>query len=401
MKKSQILAALALAFALGVVAPVAGTYATPQARVDTGDTAVKSATNDNLKSAVNYVTSKPTYKAFATYAEALEAASVKGIKDVTAANTGVTEALKNFAGSSTTGGNTVAALIANIGNLRSAVGTDYDKYVALYEAVNSNVTEIGTTAALNKVKAAMNGLGYTFNIEDTDTFNTDSTQNPDTNVVAQAKALIDANDKVEDYNDYMSAVAAVKTAEATRDAFNGLQGALKNANLGLTKDQIKKVNDANSISDLKAVVPADNTAWSNVAQQITKIEDAIKNENGTTNTQRYALLDSATDPKGLLQLMQIATDNEDLTYAELISAAPIIPTDPVDPEKPGEGDDNNQDGEGDGKGDGATTPDTGVIANSEATATSTASIMAGIATALTAAGVGVVAFRNIRRNKKA
>ncbi len=73
----------------------------------------------------------------------------------------------------------------------------------------------------------MNGLGYTFNIEDTDTFNTDSTQNPDTNVVAQAKALIDANDKVEDYNDYMSAVAAVKTAEATRDAFNGLQGALK------------------------------------------------------------------------------------------------------------------------------------------------------------------------------
>lgn len=397
MKKSQILAALALAFALGVVAPVAGTYATPQARVDTGDTAVKSATNDNLKSAVNYVTSKPTYKAFATLTAAKDAAyDSKGtlkVEDVTNANTALTTALGKFDGASTTAGNTIAALNSNIANLKSAIGTtDYEKYVDLYEAVNADDDKIGSEAAMKGVKEAMEALGYTFNLEDTDTF---------ASVKTAAEAAINGKLGAGSYTKYTGAVKAIIDAEATRGVFNGLQDALKNENLGLTKTQLKNVNEATSIATLNNITPAGAVNWASVASQITKIENAIKNENGTTNTQRYALLDSATDPKGLLQLMQIATDNEDLTYAELISAAPIIPTDPVAPEKPGEGDDNNQDGEGDGKGDGATTPDTGVIANSEATATSTASIMAGIATALTAAGVGVVAFRNIRRNKKA
>lgn len=105
MKKSQILAALALAFALGVVAPVAGTYAEEgiMPLVDTGTT-TNAATTDNLKSAVNYVTSDATYQAFAALAEAKAAATAAGVKDVAAANTALTTALADFDNATITGG---------------------------------------------------------------------------------------------------------------------------------------------------------------------------------------------------------------------------------------------------------------------------------------------------------
>ena len=72
------------------------------------------------------------------------------------------------------------------------------------------------------------------------------------------------------------------------------------------------------------------------------------------------------------------------------------------------GDDNNQGNTGDNSQEPAdgdtTTPDKvgnqGVLANAEGNASASAGIMAAVATALTAAGVGVVAFRNARRSSK-
>ena len=45
-------------------------------------------------------------------------------------------------------------------------------------------------------------------------------------------------------------------------------------------------------------------------------------------------------------------------------------------------------------------PDTGILSNTEASASTTLAMVAGIATALTAAGAGVVAYRNARRSSR-
>ncbi len=383
MKKAQILSAITLAFALGVVAPVAGVYAEDgiMPLVDTGTTTEKSATNDNLKSAVNYVTSNATYKAFATWTEAKEAATATGIKEVTAANTAVTGALANFDGSSVTRGNTVAALNSNIASLKSAIGSNYNKYVALYNAMNADASKIGSEAAINGVASAMKALGYTFNIEENDTFD---------DVKTAATEAIDNDADVKNYSVYSGAIAAINDGEATIKAFSDLKTALQNSNLGLSKTDASTVNDAQAIATLTAITPDDATEWAAVATKITDIEAAIKNENGTTNTARYELLDKATDPKGLLQLMQAATGNDDLTYDQLISAASVLPTDPSNP--------SDDDNKGDDDNKTPTTPGTGIVSTAEGSASTTISIVAGLATALTALGAGVVAYRNARRS---
>ena len=339
MKKAQILSAIALAFALGVVAPVAGVYAVDNgaARVATGETAEKVATNDNLKSAVNYVTSNAAYKAFATLAEADEAAVVSGgsatVKETVgtgSANAAVVAALGNFAGSTVTSGDTITALESNVANLKTAVGSDYTKYVALYDAVNADVTKIGSAAAMEAVASAMRDLGYKFEIEDGDTFGSATT---DGSVVKEAKDLIDNNTDVSSYSNYMGAVEAVKAAEDSLKAFGDLKTALENAKLNLTKAQANSVASAETIAVLKTVVigVAGADDWADVATKITAIETAIKNENSTTNAARYALLDNETvGSEGLLQLMRVATGDEDLTYAQLISATPTTPETPDD-----------------------------------------------------------------------
>ena len=47
-----------------------------------------------------------------------------------------------------------------------------------------------------------------------------------------------------------------------------------------------------------------------------------------------------------------------------------------------------------------TTPDTGALFGTEGSASTTVAMVAGIATALTAAGAGVVAYRNARRSSR-
>ncbi len=56
--------------------------------------------------------------------------------------------------------------------------------------------------------------------------------------------------------------------------------------------------------------------------------------------------------------------------------------------------------EDNGKNFGINAPDTGIIMNTEAGATTTVAMVAGVATALTAAGAGVVAYRNARRSTR-
>lgn len=390
MKKSQILAALALAFALGVVAPVAGTYAEEgiMPLVDTGTT-TNAATTDNLKSAVNYVTSDATYQAFAALAEAKAAATAAGVKDVAAANTALTTALADFDNATITGGTTVAALTANTSNLKSAVGANYDKYVELVSAMDADAAKIGSQAAIDGVAVAMQALGYTFNPVKND--KGEYTEAFD-DVKTAAEGVIDGDDKTKDYSVYEAAVKAVSDAEVTAKAFGNYQKALQNSKLGLTKAQAKTVNEANTIAALNGVTPADAANWNAVITKIDAINTAIKNASTQTDAARYDLLANATT--GLLKLMQTATDNDDLTYEQLISAAP---TDPEQPDNKPEDNDNNGDKD-DSKDPSA--PGTGIVGSSEGNAATTVSMVAGLATALTALGAGVVAYRSARRSSE-
>ncbi len=68
-----------------------------------------------------------------------------------------------------------------------------------------------------------------------------------------------------------------------------------------------------------------------------------------------------------------------------------------EPTYPGQGGDDKKE---DKKTDEKTPPNTGVVAESTGTARTTAGVLSAIATALTAAGAGIIAYRNSRRNAK-
>ena len=89
MKKAQILSAIALAFALGVVAPVAATYAEdgimPLA-YDDEETAKTTANVAEVNAAISNIENATEYKAYSALAEAKTAATPAPTKPVDAAD---------------------------------------------------------------------------------------------------------------------------------------------------------------------------------------------------------------------------------------------------------------------------------------------------------------------------
>ena len=386
MKKAQILSAIALAFALGVVAPIAGVYA---ADINVGEIQDK-ASKESLSNAIGNVKNNANYQAYNTLYTAAgadtDANAWKDINETTLMNA-INDALTN-------------------GSKNGIYDVKADLKPADYEAADTLAGAIENAEGVSKLIPEYQALIAAIN----------NTENPATyatlvDLATKAGLAIDDTNEDKDTNNLKDAIKENKTYKA----YEALNTALTNATKAVD-EQAKRIKDlkkalavANDvitptmISEAATVTKGNTTPVANLAalaktattstlgkkyvaliQEVADAEDTLK---GAASTET----DYATAIKNL---------NADFKAATGTDLSLSTPTDPVAPEKPGEGDD-NQGGEGDGKGDGATTPDTGVIANSEATATSTASIMAGIATALTAAGVGVVAFRNIRRNKKA
>ena len=367
MKKAQILSAIALAFALGVVAPIAGVYAADGASTRVGSLGTVETTKSDVNTAIAKAEAVENYGKFLNLYNAVQATVKDGTDVVLPTAKSVTDLITAI--------NDKYAPADDI-TLQGAVNAANDTNVPNYSNWNEIVGLMTKDAGVAENTQRDNLITAVQKVFPTYSAGADATYDSVVTDITTNVAAIKAQ-----YDKYSPLITAVASANAAMKVEGNLRAAL--IAVGESAD---RVNGLTAIADLKTQATG-YPKYTTYASLIEAVAEAKKDVAANTTA------DFATD------ITDINTPYKTLTGKDLADVA--APTDPVDPEKPGEGDDNNQNGEGDGKGDGATTPDTGVIANSEATATSTASIMAGIATALTAAGVGVVAFRNIRRNKKA
>jgi len=419
MKKAQILSAIALAFALGLtaVAPVANTYAqiTPNTATQEQKDAIYEQANEALEAA----------------------ADLDNVSDYT----GLYSAIEGDGG-----------LVAALNKITESELRWFNENLTVPQSVNQYIAQaakyIGTTSS--KLYHQTNGK-YDYiktGVDFSDAELKPIAQFGKVNTLEEAyNALTDASKAVEDNistlknnYDYDATLAeadytVVEKAIANYDAIRSH-----------LSSELTRIDDAyedgtawNFDTKTNDAVIANTTTPANLAQLIKNIDAEAyaaltKNANWvaapTTGVERatdfglaikaakalpkYNFVNGVNEAvKNVEKILSPAaagdpTVNVDYDKAQTYIAAlntaveayvkgkaPVV----VDPSKPGEGE--NQPGDGDGEGeDKPGVADTGVIAAADGTASSTVAIVAGIATALTAAGAGVVAYRNARRAGK-
>lgn len=393
MKKSQVLAALALAFALGLgaVAPTASTYATviypvgtTQEQIDANNLAINSEVNAALKAYgdLEKVAQYDTlYFQIEHTTSGLRKAISDDVKDLLADYNNDTDEFKKAA---------INGLISQLEALENgATGGLYEKNAdGTYKNIKStsNLTQ-ATLKSLSNLSRA-NNL--------TDAYNAARTLR---DTATQNLSILNTN-----YN--TSAAGVVETAInlsngifAGANAFlNELQG--KFAAITSTPDAYANLIKAVSESAYDSLV--NSAAWVNATDAIsgraTRYGLVMQ---AAANLPKYKFVKPLQDAKKEFDKIR-ATDDQDVDYAkakEYIAAFNTAIANYRDGKTTG-GDGSNGNNDGDGNGEGNKAPDTGVLANAEGSASTTVAMVAGIATALTAAGAGVVAYRNARRSTR-
>lgn len=396
MKKAQILSAIALAFALGVVVPVAGVVNNAAYAAEYKDVTVrdkKEATGTEVAAAIAYVQANKTYDKIAKVAATIaEYTSVA----VPAADTNTTIQGKMTAlnGQFVNGveGDKIVASYSNTDDLsqlaqKATQTTNYALYSNLVkDIVNANAADFSIATAKSDIQA-MNAKGIT-NINVSAWGTTIKTQ---AEVIAALKTTTDY-DKVANYTNYKALVDAVNTVTDYNTAFDAIKNAIEAAGLteaGQTalKSVVDKKYDTTdgTIAKLSAVAADANikgyTAWEDVY-------NAIEDADGYSVK---ASADNYNKVKAIADAWVIAlpdNDNSADVVAEVMMGYKAT-------DGTGEGENKPGDDEKD-----PSAPDTGILANTEGSASTTLAMVAGIATALTAAGAGVVAYRNARRANK-
>ena len=393
MKKSQVLAALALAFALGLgaVAPTASTYATviypvgtTQEQIDANNRAINSEVNAALK-AYGDLEKVAQYDTLYFQIEDTTSGLRKTISDdvkdlLTAYNN---DTIANFNKANING------LISQLEALENgATGGLYEK--------NADDTYKNIKSTSNLTQATLKSLSNLSRANNlTDAYNAARTLR---DTAAQNLSILNTN-----YN--TPAAGVVETAInlsngifAGANAFlNELQG--KFAAITSTPDAYANLIKAVSESAYDSLV--NSAAWVNAT-------DAIS---GRATRYGLAMQAAANLPKyKFVKPLQVAkkefdkirATDQDVDYAkakEYIAAFNTAIANYRDGKTTG-GDGSNGNNDGDGNDEGNKAPDTGVLANAEGSASTTVAMVAGIATALTAAGAGVVAYRNARRSTR-
>ncbi len=343
MKKSQILAALALAFALGVaVIPTASTYAQfvdnnnvldadltakVQKEVDTAKLSCGFHMDNNAQ--VLY------YNLYSDLADALDNTAV----DVDNAK------ITAFSGA----GNLKDSYYATIQAFMTAASLDARHLPAgVPETLPDTITNyddavafIGTekSGVISKISAASTVTG----------------------VVATAY-----NNAVDSLKANLSAAKAIVTAaeNTAATALMGYMNAINNVYYGLTYDQAVKAANALNYSE---------NGTCSVAR-VRNLRIAVNNAQGMINdgTQNY----SATRAEQAIAAIKKALNGGTVTDEDVNQKPDMKPT------------------------EGNKAPDTGILSNEDGGASTTVAMVAGVATALTAAGAGVVAYRNARRSSR-
>ncbi len=394
MKKSQVLAALALAFALGLgaVAPTASTYATviypvgtTQEQIDANNRAINSEVNAALK-AYGDLEKVAQYDTLYFQIEDTTSGLRKTISDdvkalLTAYNN---DTIANF---------NKADINSKISQLEAlengATGGLYEKNTdGTYKNIKStsNLTQ-ATLKSLSNLSRA-NNL--------TDAYNA-ARMLRDT--AAQNLSILNKN-----YNTPVAGDVVQQAIDLSNGIFAGanaflteLQG--KFAAITSTPDDYANLIKAVSESAYDSLV--NSAAWVNatdtVSGRATRYGLAMQ---AAANLPKYKFVKPLQDAKK--EFDKIRDNNQDVDYAKAKEYIAVFNTAIANyrdgKTTGGDGSNGNNDGDGDGEGNKA--PDTGVLANAEGSASTTVAMVAGIATALTAAGAGVVAYRNARRSTR-
>lgn len=376
MKKAQILSAIALAFALGVVAPVAGANALVIADNTVTPNVEGTATRTDLNNAVAAVEGNTTYKNMLAVIDAAAKVKDGDYADVTTEVTAVTTALKNNTPAGVTMGESELAKPTNQQIIDAAkTTTDYSIYASVKTAIaNNDLTTLKSTLVndYNKIK------GVTA---------------VDVSTITDASKY-DAT-KLTNWSYYNALIEAVNEAQEAVDAekagLDALKAALPKVLNVDGKDALKALEEAGNVTvaGLAALATDDNidgyTKWEAVK---TAVDNAEPNNSGETNPNYTKLMAIATAYKAATNNL---TDTAEQVAANLV--AYVAPEQkPEDGDKPG---DNNGDDQKD-----PSAPGTGVLSSADGNAATTVSIVAGLATALTALGAGVVAYRSARRSNK-
>ena len=405
MKKSQVFAALALAFALGVVAPVVSTVSafTPEVKNDKGVVTTQgSATKEDVLTAIDAVSALyPEYDKMVTLYDLVNDTKITSANLLVSDYTAIETALTNNAGfgvstSAIAEANAVTPRVARA-NAFVALAEGVEHYGAVAAWVHAHDATTRSDAELQAAIRAINASFGTSIDSSTDvTFANYAAKGVQSQVVA-------AINSVETYNTFTKLVRDTDKAKANADAythaFNALVNALNDVELtsGVAGGQaaleaaLAKENSASDsyltpISDLTAIVTSgvvNYSAWiSGTNSVMAKIELAKSGAiNGDYNTNYNKIIAIAQAIK------DIPAVDPDTSVAQI--AAQLVA---YKAPEAGEGE-----GAGDNEDPSVKPGQQGILTTAEGTAAASAGIMAAVATALTAAGVGVVAFRNARR----
>ncbi len=405
MKKSHILAALALAFALGVVAPVAGLANNASAYSDENGTATLSDVNNGIA----YIENNAQYKAYGEIKEALRVYNANKTKyaDITANASGVATVAQTILTAMGTANTNTAGYGYNISKTTTDIEAEdiyldqislaiskaqtsnlYNAYAKVISILNDDkatdaqlraaVTTVRTTLGWSEGSTIKEGLG----ILTKDDYNA---LHPNEATLLAYRASVPAN-----WTGYSDAVAIYNAINAANEAVAKFNAGYKLFMPLLSNSGLLTEAGKNYLRDNINIQPQDyaNLATSYIANdsQWAALQTAVDN---AKNTRRQA---ESGDNYTILGNLAQAWKNDagDESALKTIMARMANYVAPVT----GTGDDQNNDDINVRPGN------TGVVAGAEGTASTTVSIVAGLATALTALGAGVIVYRNARRSSE-
>lgn len=393
MKKSQVLAALALAFALGLgaVAPTASTYATviypvgtTQEQIDANNRAINSEVNAALK-AYGDLEKVAQYDTLYFQIEDTTSGLRKTISDdvkdlLTAYNN---DTIANFNKANING------LISQLEALENgATGGLYEK--------NADDTYKNIKSTSNLTQATLKSLSNLSRANNlTDAYNAARTLR---DTAAQNLSILNTN-----YNTPAAGVVetAINLSNGIFAGANAFLNELQGKFVAITSTPDAYANLIKAVSESAYDSLVNSAAWVNATDAIsgraTRYGLAMQ---AAANLPKYKFVKPLQDAKK--EFDKIRATDQDVDYAkakEYIVAFNTAIANYRDGKTTG-GDGSNGNNDGDGNDEGNKAPDTGVLANAEGSASTTVAMVAGIATALTAAGAGVVAYRNARRSTR-
>ncbi len=421
MKKSQILAALALAFALGVVAPAAGTVNTVSAYTVNDGTNNGKASCDEVNWTVAgvkadskiYVGESTLFALNEKYSKTENNADVAGteansIQTKATAITGPTYTSVVLASPATIANlqdvlknvNNMTENITHIVSGQAKTIKPYQIWSKIFAGIENKVDGKGDQALKDALTNAFTQTGnaaFDWATKKDLSQYTSLTANPLTGITGYNdwKALYT---EISDVNEILArrenAIAEYKAAFTTyksyvlTDAGNTQLDAIL-GNEGANKPGIQVKDFMYLVNNGGGDWLKNRTAWYGVYEEVKDAGNGNCNQSNT-EYENYDLIDAIAAAYRTATWDRFAGKDNDEIAVYLMNLGKKNPS--------GTGEGTNK--PNDDKNEGNKAPDTGILANAEGNASTTVAMVAGIATALTAAGAGVVAYRNARRSSR-